>query len=60
MIETATAEEMRRCLTAAQAMKQARIRFVPMPVLSEADHAELSQQMMLRLEMMEVMAGTSH
>lgn len=60
MIETATAEEMRRCLAAAEAMNQARIRFVPMPVLSEADHAELAQQMMLRLEMMEFMVSTSH
>jgi hypothetical protein len=44
---------MRKALEAVENMKKAGLLFVPMPVLSEADHAELLQDMMRRLEDME-------
>jgi hypothetical protein len=45
--------EMRKALEAVETLKKAGLLFVPMPVLSEADHAELIQDMMRRFEDME-------
>jgi hypothetical protein len=42
--------EMRKALEAVENLKKAGLLFVPMPVLSEADHAELLQEMMLRID----------
>jgi transcriptional regulator with XRE-family HTH domain len=39
---------MRKALEAVETLKKAGLLFVPMPVLSEADHAELLQDMMRR------------
>lgn len=52
----ASPSELRKSLVAAQAMVQAGILFVPMPVLNEQDHAELASQMQNRLETMAVEA----
>ena len=48
--------ELRKSLVAAQAMVQAGILFVPMPVLNEKDHADLANQMQDRIEAMAIEA----
>lgn len=52
----ASPSELRKSLEAAQALVRAGILFVPMPVLSETDHAALASQMHDRLETMAVQA----
>lgn len=52
----ASPSELRKSLEAARAMVQAGILFVPMPVLSQQDHAELANQMQNRLDTMAVEA----
>jgi hypothetical protein len=52
----ASPSELRKSLEAAQAMVKAGILFVPMPVLNEMDHAELTSKMLGRMETMAVEA----
>lgn len=49
-IKRANPVEMRKALKAVEALKKTGVLFVPMPVLSEADHAKLLQDMMRRFE----------
>lgn len=51
----ATPVEMRKCLVAVEALKMAGVRFVPMPVFSDADNDELCEQMKERLGKIEAM-----
>ena len=48
-MQRATSVEMRKCLVAVEAFKQAGIRFVPMPVLDDADNDALAYEMKERL-----------
>lgn len=52
----ASPSELRKSLVAAQALAQAGILFVAVPVLSETDHADLVSQVQSRLETMAVEA----
>lgn len=52
----ASPSELRKSLVAAQALAQAGILFVAVPVLSETDHADLVSQVQNRLEAMAVEA----
>ena len=49
----ATPVQLRKCLESATAMVKSGILFVPMPVLSDEDHANLINQMLERFEKME-------
>ncbi len=48
----ATSVEMRKALQAVELMKEAGLRFVPMPALDDHDHAELVAKMQKRLDEM--------
>ena len=54
-MKRATPVETRKCLQAVEAFKQAGIRFIPMPVLDDADNDALAGQMKERLEKIERM-----
>jgi hypothetical protein len=52
-VKKATPVEMRKSLEAAMALRNAGIKFVPMPVLNDEDHAYLISELDRRLEIIE-------